>query len=99
MRTYLFTDEKGRFIINDERSTIGYSYPRVFIEIGNKYANLDLTLGMVFNQKKSDFESWLDGTEIEGEDYENVCANLGINAEGLAKAIENIRKNLEVCNE
>ena len=78
VRTYLFKTNKGRFIINDERSKIGYSYPRLFVECKDKYVNVDFTLGTMFKMKKENFESWIDGSEITGADIKKLCKDLDI---------------------
>lgn len=91
-RTYLFKTDKGRFIINDERSKIGYSYPRLFIECaGGKFVNVDFTLGTAFNMKKSDFESWLDGSEVRDADLAKICEDLGLIHSSLVPLISEIQ--------
>lgn len=92
MQSYLFNINNNRVIINDERSGIGYCYPRVFIENSRdmSHTNLDLTLGMAFPQTKTQFESWLDGTEITGVNIEEVCSDLGINHGILMQVIQEV---------
>lgn len=89
-KTYLFHIDGNRIIINDERSGIGYCYPRVFVENGSKHINLDLTLEAAFHQTQAQFESWLDGTEITNANMEEVCSDLGINHPVLMQVIEQI---------
>lgn len=94
-QTYLFATKFGRFIINDERSGIGYSYPRIFVETtSGKYFNYDVTLSCCFFQKKSDFESWIDGTEIRGKIdlFRKVCDDLHLNREGVTKLIRELQE-------
>ena len=90
-KTYLFKTDKGRFIINDERSKIGYGYPRLFVECGEKFVNVDFTLGAAFNMKESDFNSWLDGTEVQGADIAKVCEDLGLKHDNLIPLIEEMQ--------
>lgn len=92
MKSYLFNINNNRVIINDERSGIGYCYPRVFIENSKdmSHTNLDLTLGAAFRQTKAQFESWLDGTEITGANMEEVCSDLGINHDILMQVIQEV---------
>ena len=71
------------FILNVQQSTIGYSYPRIFVAFpDNSYINCDLTLGAVFKMTEDDWFSWLDGTEINLdtiEEVRKVCSEAGIN--------------------
>lgn len=91
-KTYLFSTDKGRFIVNDERSGIGYSYPRIFIECSNgKYFNVDCTLGQTFHQRKSDFESWIDGTEVRNADLGEVCRDLGLSKDAVESVVIQIQ--------
>lgn len=90
-RTYLFKTDKGRFIINDEHSKIGYSYPRIFIESAKGYVNVDVTLGCCFPQSKSDFESWIDGEEISGASLDEVCERVCINKDVMLKMIDDFQ--------
>lgn len=93
MTTHLFETENGRFILNEEYSKIGYCYPRIFVENAKtqEYTNIDVTIGACFKQSKSDFESWIDGTEMRGESYETICKSLGLNAEALKELIDEIQ--------
>lgn len=91
MKTYLFKTPTGRFIINDERSKIGYCYPRLFIEVGDEYVNIDFTLGTAFKMKRQQFESWLDGTEIIDADPKKVCKDLGIIYDVMMSVIADIQ--------
>lgn len=91
-KTYLFTTENGRFIINDERSKLGYAYPRIFVECPNGNVNIDTTLGGSFNMSKEDFESWLDGTEITNANLKEICKDIGLKYEYLIKSITEMQK-------
>lgn len=94
-KSYLFATKLGRFIINDERSKIGYSYPRIFVETpSGKYFNYDVALACCFFQKKSDFESWIDGTEIRGsiDLFRKVCEDLRLNRVGVTKLIQSLQE-------
>ncbi len=85
--TYHFRVGLMHFIINDESSGIGYSYPRVFLSFPNgEYLNLDLTLGAIFKMSESDFWSWIDGTETDLDSEEairEVCGNLNLSWDAL----------------
>ena len=90
--SYLFEVDGNRVILNDERSGIGYGYPRIFIEsakTGN-HVNFDVCLRRTFNQSKAEFESWLDGTEVVGADIEAVCNDIGINYKVMLNVIRDI---------
>ena len=87
VKTYYFRVGWVHFIINDETSSIGYSYPRVFLGFPNEeYLNLDLTLGTIFKMSKADFWSWIDGTEtyLDSEEaLREVCSNLNLSWDAL----------------
>ena len=87
VKTYHFRVGWVHYIINDETSSIGYSYPRVFLGFPNEeYLNLDLTLGAIFKMSKSDFWSWIDGTETELDSEEairKVCSDLNMSWDAL----------------
>ena len=93
-KTHLFVIDGHRVIINEECSSIGYCYPRVFIEKDvDNHVNLDLTLGAYFKQKLSEFESWLDGTECRYDDisaFNDVCAGCGLNSDPLIALVRDI---------
>lgn len=86
--SYLFKTNKGRFIVNDERSKLGYSYPRIFVESNKGYVNIDTTIGACFPQSKSDFESWIDGEEVTGADLGKICENLSLNKDALLRMVD-----------
>lgn len=71
------------FILNVQQSTIGFSYPRIFIAFpDNSYLNCDLTLGALFAMTENDWFSWLDGTEIHLDNIDTIreiCAGCGVN--------------------
>lgn len=95
--TYVFSTDRGRFIVNDERSELGFGYPRVFVEIAsngedNRYLNADLFLGACFNQKREEFESWIDGTEVRDADFDSVCEIVGINAQALMDFVNMVQE-------
>ena len=85
--TYHFRVGWVHYIINDETSSIGYSYPRVFLGFPNdEYLNLDLTLGAIFKMSEFDFWSWIDGSEIELDSEEairEVCGSLNLSWDAL----------------
>lgn len=63
------TSIKGLQIISDiQVSKIGYSYPRLFVEIvpGEKYINIDLFLKSAFNMPVENWNDWsADTVEVE----------------------------------
>lgn len=70
---YVFTIGILHFILNIQHSTIGYGYPRLFAEFPNgDHINVDFTVGQVFGMSQSDWDSWLDGTEILLETEEAI---------------------------
>ena len=103
-RTYHTNIDGNEVIILDERSSIGYSYPRIFVMFkeqkevtvrsGNKVVwhgmSHDVCLGQTFSMTREDFDSWLDGTEINVSDIRDICKNLSINYDGLVKLINTI---------
>ena len=61
---YVFRIGPLTFMLNVQESSIGFSYPRVFVRFpDNSYLNCDLTLGAVFNMTEEQWLSWYDGTE------------------------------------
>lgn len=90
--TYLFVTARGRFIVNDERSKLGYSYPRIFIEANNGYVNVDVTLNCCFPQSKNDFESWIDGEEKTGENLDDICKKLFLNKDALMRMVNEFQE-------
>lgn len=96
MTTYLFAVDGNRVILNDERSGIGYCYPRIFVESARSgnHANFDVTLCRVFNQSQAEFESWLDGTEVANANIEAVCADLGIKYDAMLSVVRDILARL-----
>lgn len=55
-----FSHSGMEVILNIQYSKIGFGYPRIFFKAGEKYNNLDLTLGHVFPMTKEDWNSWFD---------------------------------------
>ena len=84
---YLFRVGPVQFIINIQYSTIGFSYPRIFIAWpDNSYTNLDLTLGAAFSMSESDWLSWYDDELVTLNDIDEVhkiAAEHGLNIDVL----------------
>ena len=82
------------FMLNVQESSIGYSYPRVFVRFpDNSYLNCDLTLGAVFNMTEEQWLSWYDGTEKYLNTFDEVyeiSKQAGINWTELEKVIFSI---------
>lgn len=80
---YLFKIGLFNFILNIQHSSIGYSYPRIFVRLPDgSCQNWDLSLSTIFNMSQSDWDSWLDGTEIKLETIDEVrekCSEWGVN--------------------
>lgn len=80
---YIFRIGPLVFILNVQQSTIGYSYPRIFVRFpDNSYLNCDLSLGAMFNMTENDWDSWIDGTEHHLDNIDDVrakCSEAGIN--------------------
>ena len=55
-----FSHSGMEVILNTQFSKIGYCYPRIFFKAGEKYSNLDLTIGHVFPMTKASWDSWFD---------------------------------------
>ena len=103
MRYYHCFIEKNEVLILDERSKIGYSYPRIFVmfetprTITNRLEEriecdgiqLDVCLGTTLIMSRHDFNTWLDGEQIEIDNPEEVCKELNINYNGLINLINN----------
>lgn len=86
------------FILNVQQSTIGYSYPRIFIRFpDDSYLNCDLYLGTLFKMTEEDWNSWLDGTEIHLDNIDTVreiSAGCGIDWDAFeAWAFKTYEKN------
>lgn len=84
---YLFRIGPLCFILNVQQSSIGYSYPRIFISYPDRsYLNVDLTLGACFAMTEKDWLSWLDGSEYHLTDIDevkNLFIKCGINYEAF----------------
>lgn len=94
MRTYYFDDKnltKLPFIINDERSGLGFAYPRLFIKTNKGNILVDLTLELSSKMSEEDFNSWLDGKEIvsDHETFSDICRDIGLNPKPLLDFIKN----------
>ena len=80
---YLFKIGVVSFILNIQQSSIGYSYPRIFVRFADDSClNYDLTIGSCFKMSANDWDSWLDGTEQRLdtiEEVENLCGRVGLN--------------------
>lgn len=80
--TYFFKIGLMTFILNDESSGLGYSYPRIFVCFpDNSCLNFDLSIGATFKMTEQDFMSWLDGSEIKLntiEEIRKVFSNLSL---------------------
>ena len=55
-----FSHSGMEVILNTQFSKIGYCYPRIFFKAGEKYSNLDLTIGHVFPMTRASWDSWFD---------------------------------------
>ena len=81
--TYLFKTERGRVLIADIRSSIGYSYPEVLIENLRKqsYSLADIATRDVFNIEKEEFNNYLIENVMEVQDIQAVCLDLQLSTE------------------
>lgn len=95
--SYIFKIGFMTFILNDESSEIGYSYPRIFVcFLDDSCLNLDLSIGAVFKMTKENFMSWLDGTEIKLdtiEEVKKVFSNLSLSFENFEQVVDILAKN------
>lgn len=95
--SYIFKIGFMTFILNDESSGIGYSYPRIFVAfLDGSCLNLDLSIGAVFAMSSEDFHSWLDGSEIRLdtiEEVEKVFSNLSLSFENFKQVVDILAKN------
>lgn len=80
---YVFRIGPLVFILNIHQSTIGYSYPRIFVRFPDDGClNCDLTLGAMFEMTEEEWQSWFDGTEKYLDTIDEIndqCAKAGIN--------------------
>ena len=76
--TFHVKGSKGEFIVVSRQSKIGYAYPMLFVHDKDGFANVDVTIGAVFKMSEDDFNSWLDGTEIESFDDEFINYHTGL---------------------
>lgn len=87
MKTYFFRVGVLKFILNIQYSSIGFSYPRVFIAWpDNSYSNLDTTLGAVFTISEENWFSWFDKELISLDDITEISAigkKCGINIQAI----------------
>ena len=95
--SYIFKIGFMTFILNDESSGIGYSYPRIFVSfLDGSCLNLDLSIGAVFTMSNEDFQSWLDGTEIRLntiDEVKEVFSNLSLSFENFEQVVDILAKN------
>ena len=88
---YIFHIGVLNFIINIQQSTIGYTYPRIFVRFpDDSYLNYDLYLGTIFPMSEEDWLSWIDGTEVRLDDIrevQEVAAAAGIDWDAFQEYI------------
>lgn len=77
-------------IVNIQYSSIGYAYPRLFIEEkpGESYLNFDVTVGEVFSMSLENWKDWMDGVETSGNARE-ILADI-VNYDVFEQAIKDI---------
>ena len=94
--SYLFKIGNKTFILNDESSAIGYTYPRIFVGFpDDSYLNLDLSIGAVFAMSDEGFHSWLDGSEIRLdtiEEVKEVFSSLSLSFENFEQVVDILTK-------
>lgn len=92
---YHYTYKHRELILSDERSSIGYGYPRIFyVEPLAKhgYINYDVALDTHFNMKPSDWVSWLDDELIEVNDEQefiDACESSSLNGKVVLQWLTN----------
>lgn len=90
-KAYVFRIGLLVFILNVQQSTIGYTYPRIFVRFpDDSYLNCDLTLGALFKMTEENWLSWFDGTEKylnTIDEVRDTCFQAGINWDEFEKAI------------
>ena len=95
--SYIFKIGFMTFILNDESSEIGYSYPRIFVAfLDGSCLNLDLSIGAIFPMTMEDFQSWSDGSEIKLdtiEEVKEVFSNLSLSFENFEQVVDILAKN------
>lgn len=89
MVTYLFKIGLFNFILNAQCGYNGYNDPRIFIQLPDgSYQDWDFTLSIIFQMTESDWDSWLDGTEIKLETIDEVrekCSECGVDWDNFEK--------------
>lgn len=91
--TKLMMIDDERVILNVQYSKIGYGYPRLFIEIGDKHYNLDLTVMAMFKMKAEDFADWAEDAEIvPAEEIEKLLKEHNINYAALEECVQEMKK-------
>lgn len=87
MKAYFFRVGVLKFVLNVQYSSIGFSYPRVFIAWpDHSYSNLDATLGAVFTMSEKDWFSWFDEELISLDDITEINAigeECGVNMQAI----------------
>lgn len=90
-KAYVFRIGLLVFILNVQQSTIGYTYPRIFVRFpDDSYLNCDLALGALFKMTEENWLSWFDGTEKylnTIDEVRDTCSQAGINWDEFEKAI------------
>lgn len=96
-KLYSLIIENTHVLVSDEHSKIGYSYPRIFIEVipHEVYVNIDCALGCVFNMSESDFNSWLDGSEITDANLDEVCDSIGLRYNAVFEIINALKEEIK----
>ena len=98
-KAYLFKISNLNFILNVQESSIGFVYPRLFIEFpDNSHLNLDLSIGSMFAMSQHDWDSWFDDEMIKLDsivEVEEIASSVGINWKALEDLIFEWLKNAE----
>ena len=87
-RANLFELNGHKVLLNIQHSSIGYQYPRLFIEQAqNLHLNLDLYLGACFKMSDKDWADWLSDCETVQAEEARECLKGYVNWEAFEQML------------
>lgn len=91
---HFFIDGKFQYILNIQYSSIGCSYPRIFVHFpDDSFVNYDSYLETLFGMSKKEWNSWLDDELVEiasEEKWNEMLHEAGLNWTRFKEAIQTI---------
>ena len=91
---HFFINGDFQYILNVQYSSIGYSYPRVFVRFPDcSFVNYDSYLETLFGMSEEEWDSWFDGELVTIPTEEEMDAKMheaGLNWTRFKEAIQKI---------